>query len=429
MTFLRNLRIGGLSGKPGYYPNSEIPSSGFRIQITGNTVAFDLTGSKGVEFDHLSFIVDSGYSPKAIVLLARPQTTPLIDAGYHTFSDCTFEGNTTVALLYIYGSEFNRFDGCNFNSPGRQVVISATNTVFNMTSPFHSLFSGPFISTNQNYFDFCNFYRTPDETSDETIFLEGCNEAEFHYSYFSAGTNNYNFKTSNITNTELLTCDNCHFETGGLLTVNNAPWMVDLLHFSFTNCYFSGASYLPSGIIIDCNKNNILVEDISISNWYILLSGNTSLNFWALYDPIIYLPTINVPYTYIIASSSGGEIHTYNATYIADATNLGTLFYYQSRTGGNIVSDNRGSWSGRYIVFCELNASIPMYRRLDKLTGALDVNWTSLGGSGVASFYSVQVTSDDLLSVSVVNATGATYAKVVNLDTGDIVMDYTLIGP
>jgi len=263
--------------------------------VATNSIGLDLTGARFCTFKNIVFKTQEGYTPKALILLARDETGA--SAGEHAFYRCVFYGDAEYGLVYNYGSEIDMFRDCLFFSKRRAVVLTSSN-ILGITSPYVTIASGS-QSMLQNFFDGCVFYR-PESTSPtgETILLDGGGHHVFTKCFAGGGTL-YFFKIdfTNVNSVFGVMVRESNFETR-FLTVDAQTETKWIVAWRIENCYFADTD----GITIDCNKENVLFHYGIIKGCKNLWNNNCEFQFWRVYRSIIdvgesYYPialTINV---------------------------------------------------------------------------------------------------------------------------------------
>jgi len=252
-----------------------------RLLIATNDVGIDLTGARFCTFKNIVFKTQTGYTPKALILLARDSSGD--SAGDHLFERCVFYGDAEYGLVYNYGSEGNMFRSCFFWSKRRAIVLTASN-ILGMASPYTTIASGV-QSLLQNFFDGCTFYRVSTPTG-ETILLDGGGSHIFTRC-FSGGGTLYFFKIdfTNVDNVYGVVVRECNFEAM-FLTVDDQTANKFVLGWRIENNYFG---YANGGVYIDCNKTNVSFKSGIIKGNRALYGQNCEFQFWK-----VYLSTIDV---------------------------------------------------------------------------------------------------------------------------------------
>lgn len=132
--------------------------SGFGASIiaqTGGEPALDLTGAMNMEIRGLTIIGSTTNSPNIGLLMSRGGTvTPHnASAGNHRFFQVTTAGNFTLAAVYNYGSEVNKWEQCYLtNFAGKATIYMTSNnvrqyvqsTVATIDSTYQSSYGGTF---------------------------------------------------------------------------------------------------------------------------------------------------------------------------------------------------------------------------------------------------------------------------------------------
>jgi hypothetical protein len=304
LTNARNLRFVGLASKPMYAPTYDIPKYGFNITSTSG-VGIDALGAVGLQFSDLT--ITSATVPDIFLLLGR--TSLAASTGNHIFSNVVFEGAANLTQLYNYASEVNSYNNVKFNNTqGYSVIISAKNE-FSVTSSFQTIASGT-QSCNQNYFT-DSFFLNYGSTGENLVYLEGCLETIFTRCYSSA-PEGFLVKASNQSSLQHTIFRDCHFEQGGIITVDAAGDYTVFYGLTISGGYIANlqmklVSAVP--VAIDLNKNNIGIYNLNIDK---LTSGNgVYFQFWAVFAPTIFAAD-SLNQIHFAATWNGGLILVYS---------------------------------------------------------------------------------------------------------------------
>jgi len=308
-----------------------------------NDVVFDLTGSAGIKFVNMYFLVPTEYAPSNIFLLARKSTAA--SAGNHTFDGCIFNSYTSTAdkWFYIYGSELNLFLNCAFYAKNTMCCITAKN-IDTVTSPYQTIATGE-QSMQQIYFTNNTVFSMPLSGAVPYVEIEGAKNVIFSNIYAGSGNNSLYFLKFRYHATPLsieAVCVRDSLIEQRIVTSETPPALVNLLNFKIDNLIDSPDA---SSNIVDLNKANLRVDGHSINDLKMGTAGNT-LNYNNLrYSHINLLrgydgtePTINV------ADLTSSEIEVLDYAHVSVSAKNGLCTIIARKTGS--VTENSGSSTG-----------------------------------------------------------------------------------
>jgi len=251
--------------------------SATKLTFNLETVGLDLVGANRLSFHNLWFQVGSGYTPNALVLLARQ--TDSTTAGRHIFTNCGFIGECDSALIYNYGSEINTWRDCYFNAVNKVMTISKNN-VDSLTSAYATIDTGA-QSTSVNKIVDSMIVRTGG--SGPAFLLLDCVHTVFDNTFFG-GTNLPAIQGGDATygGPLGLYIRECRCETYPLLTtVANKTWAdLKIRDVGWTTA---------AGTMIDLNKAGCLVEGAIIEGLQPTYNVDFPLEFHDLRDSRIDL--------------------------------------------------------------------------------------------------------------------------------------------
>lgn len=143
------------------------------IGRTNGKPVFEFTGCYNVRMDGITIFGDSDDTPNIGILLAQSagDASPL-SAGAGSFVNVKLFGTYTLACVYNYTSEINKWVNCEFrNKAGRAAYIfSATNANLAVTSANTTL-GTDYHSAYGDRFTNCDFRNTGDGSDDECVVL------------------------------------------------------------------------------------------------------------------------------------------------------------------------------------------------------------------------------------------------------------------
>jgi len=315
-----------------------------QLLIATNNIGFDLTGARFCTFRNLVFKTQTGYTPKAHILLARDSSGE--SAGDHVFDRCTFYGDAEYGLIYNYGSEFNEFRECVFFSKRRALILTESN-ILGITSPYVTIATGD-QSMLQNFFDDCIFDRPSGlSPTGETILMNGGGSHVFTKCFVGGGTLYFiKIDFSNNDNVNGVVIRETNFESM-LLTVDAQTASKYIFGWRIENVYFG---YSEGGVYIDCNKENVLFSNGIIRGVRALWGKTCEFRFWRVYRSIIDVRGSVTPITLTINVIDASKIIGYKdytsiSSYVG---NLNIVEYIDALTKNSGIAT--GLSNGAYIA-------------------------------------------------------------------------------